>query len=91
VLQRIAWQSLPLCRFIHINFKDGFTGSNLCGLDTGQIFIHSAFFTEIAIPDGKGQVVSIQKGPAFYFKACPTHIPSGILKGSGYQIPGLRV
>jgi hypothetical protein len=47
-------------------------------LNTGQVFIHSAFLAEIAVPDGKGQGVSVQKGPAFDFQAGPAHIPAVI-------------
>jgi hypothetical protein len=69
---------MPFCRFIHINSENGFAGPDLCGLDTGLVFIHSALFAEIAVPDGKGQVVPVQKCPAFNFKGGPAHIPAVI-------------
>jgi hypothetical protein len=76
VPQGITGQPVAFGRFIHINSKEGLTGPDLFGLDTGQIFIHSAFFAEIAVPDGKGQRVSVQEGPALYFQAGPAHIPA---------------
>ena len=76
MLQGITGQPVSFGRCIHINAKEGLTGPNLFGLDTGQVFIHSAFFAEIAVPDGKGQGISVQEGPALDFQAGPAHIPA---------------